>query len=179
MLPEWIGHLPVMVIEFCRERNIELVPEADRVLFICPKIPERAVQDRLRSEIPSSIQIKWLEGLKAGTCQAIGLMLSQMGLRSISGKVDNRHLDYELIGNTEIQNDEIWDRVSKLLQADGFLTSWTIKVNGKVMVEYDAEIERLRSEHQGTRQTIISQDEILNLSISLNTQSVDEFIASL
>jgi hypothetical protein len=47
------------------------------------------------------------------------------------------------------------------------------------MVQYDAKLEALRSEHQG-RQTVISQDDILNLSISLNTvQTVDEFIASL
>lgn len=178
--PEWVQQLPVMVVEFCRQRNVEMIPKGDRAIFICPKMPEASVKERLRSEIPSGVQIEYVESVKVQTTMMLASLLSQSGgnLRVQSGGIEGRDLQYRLIGNAEAIQEGFWDQVREVVIGDGFFESFTFTINGVTVLHYDAKVAALIAEH--TRTTVISQDDILNLSISLNSiQTVDEFIASL
>jgi hypothetical protein len=94
------------------------------------------------------------------------------------GGVKGRDLQYNLIGNAEAIQEGFWDQVRDVVIGDGFFESFTFTINGVTVLSYDAKIAALIAEH--TRTTVISQDDILNLSISLGAaQTVDEFLASI
>lgn len=178
--PEWVQRVPVMILDFCQQRNVELVPQGDIAIFICPKIPESSVQERIKAEMPSGIQIQYVATIKMQTTATLAILLSQSGgnLRVDKGEVKERHLDYQLLGNAEAIPEGFWEQVRDVVIGDGFFESFTFTVNGVTVLHYDAKIAALIAEH--TRTTVISQDDILNLSISLGAaQTVDEFLASI
>jgi hypothetical protein len=101
------------------------------------------------------------------------MLAKRAGAESVQKKRHNRHYTFNITGkNPYLYSDTVWTEAAELLNKDGYLTSWTIKVNG-VMTKHYAEYARILSERTASGKEFSPADLKIVLS---QTENVETFI---
>ena len=179
--------LPSKVLELCKETDAEpvfLSKDGEKILmFIVPKLPSGEVQAQMAQAVPYFIHTKWIKGLKIVSRSTIQTLFSQLGG---TGEVNDRENGRIEIVLTKIQNPAVlekdsplWDTLAAICKADGYPSIFKVIYGQETVFSWDKDMERMLSEHINEG-LVIRQDDILNLTIALNsTKSVEEFLATI
>lgn len=144
--------------EFCKTRGLEpqLNDIGDRLVLICPKVPEQPLQDEIAKEltefVPGEVEWGFSPGLSEGTRRVLGAYLKANGVPDAveaSGplgtmRMPNKALAYGDDGDvtliflalpkvTALQpGSPVWREIGHLLQKDPYTKTWQIVVGQDV-----------------------------------------------
>ena len=166
--------------KICENFKIEPLQESDRIIFMCPKMPEEKTKVELVDIIPKSMRYEFIEAPKTSTIFAIRAILIQLGAYKSIVQPSGRTLKIEALNLQSIDSDNpAWDSISQLLKKDGFFTAWEITFNDNT-IKYDLNIDKEIEKQHHIRDHRIQGDDITNLKIILNsTQDVNDFLKEL
>jgi hypothetical protein len=168
----------------CDQLSIQPIIMDNELVLICPKIPETPVKNELESIIPTGTNYRFQEGPRIETEEGLKLILKTAG--AISAQVEMKGHNFTINVDSQSQyltnqDSDIWPPINGLLNADPFIESWKILVNGTIMAEHNKIIAKIiSSQIRPERDRFLSHDDILNLQITLeNCQDVNDFINAL
>lgn len=149
----------------CSEHRIEFVEakKDNRIIFMCPKMPNIQVKKELSCMIPKDIDACFFETPKMSTADAVTVLLKGIGFTGIMYD-NNRKLTIH--SEIEIPEDSpFWKEMPELLHKDGYFAGWDITL-GKKSITYNREITKKIQQH-GERDHTINKDDIEKLTIQL------------
>lgn len=147
----------------CKDLKIENVVENDglSVTLRCSEIPDKHIQTDIESIVPNSIKCNFIESPKTATIEAIKNTLLLKGTHSIN----NRKL---IIKTSKLSQSELLD-IKEIVNSDSYFSSY--EIIGINLLTNEIEYNNT------LREKVINSDDILNLTILLNTtNTVVEFI---
>ena len=170
-------------LSICIKNKIEpIIDGAGNYLLVVPKMPDKEIQDRLRTLIPSDIQYTYSEGPRLVTTEGLKQIFGQLKVQSATIELK----DHDLILRVNMENTQmvdecspIWDPVNKLVSSDPFVENWKAIVNDKFI--YDSKvIKTMANQTRPERDTCPTKDDIIDLRITLeNCRDVNDFINSI
>ena len=184
--------------DLLKDYNGEEIKGKDLILYVFPDTKDKElIKKKLDEIVPKNKSFRIIEGIKRGTVRGI--------TRTVRGKVKelesiskpDKHLLMsmksipsgesveELIGvltgkgkgkGKEITRDsEEWGEISKILYEDGYYRSWEIRLNGETVLVYHKIITKEHNRMQELGMNI-TKDNITDLRIALETDSIESFI---
>ena len=158
--------------EKCHEHNIEFMELRNRnhIIFMCPRLPEKDIVAELLRFTPTSSQCSFVESMKRSTATSIQSLLRSVQFMGVfESREDKRSL---LVQSEQTLREDhpFWEMFPKLLEKDGFFTSWEISFQNKT-IKYPP----IKKAQKGNRDHRPTKDEILDLGITLN--KTDDFDA--
>lgn len=169
----WIDDLRNM----CNNFRIEpFITDNKKIIFFCPKIPETEIKNKLIKILPKTKKYEFIEGPKISTTQAIKAIFSQAGI--IKAEVEQtKHkliIKAETFPNFGDNLNPLWGAINRVLEQDGFFTSWKITINDKT-ANIDLKVAQEIKKHP--KWDKITDDDLINLKILLNqNKDVNDFI---
>jgi hypothetical protein len=161
----------------CTQLNINAhLKSENKILFICAKIPEGEQKEQLLSTLPAEFSYEFIESPKVTTITDILGICMNFGISPRVPEIDDRHFKLvNISSNPQIDEDhEIWDTINQILITDGYFESWDIEIN---KIKKSVNLKIAREKRGVTRDSGITEDEILNLKIALNQDiSFDKFL---
>jgi hypothetical protein len=172
------------VKNICKQYDIDPVMIDDELVLICPKMPDKDVQKKLTEVIPSTTPYKFQEGPRLSTSTALKILFQTAGAASADSEIKGHDIVITITGQTPPLIEEespVWGIAAGILKVDPFIDSWKIKINDKVVSEYNKTVATMiANQKRPERVTSFSNDDILNLQITLeNCQDVNDFINAL
>lgn len=149
----------------CSEHKIEFVEakKDNRIIFMCPKMPDKKVKYELSCMIPKDIDACFFETPKMSTADAVTVLLKGIGFTGIMYDRNRKLTIHSEIGIPE--DSPFWKEMPELLHKDGYFAGWNITL-GKKSVVYNREITKKIQQHdEGDH--IINEDDIDKLKIHL------------
>jgi hypothetical protein len=125
---EWKNKL----LEKCSALKIEMAEDRnkdDKIVFICPKMPEEDTKIELVKMLPEEYPYEFVEGIKQSTLIKLKAVTQNFGIFSADvtgGK--NIAFTVNSAQSTEVV-DKIFAEVDRIFRDDGFFQSWKIKIN--------------------------------------------------
>ena len=127
---------------FCKEKGLEpRITVDDRLVLICPKIPEKPVQEEIARGIKElvPVEVEWglSEGLSAQTERTLASYLAGYGVVGcgmVYGPVGEVALMFPQVPDTTAMQPEspIWQEVGNLLMRDPYVKGYHIIVRGEL-----------------------------------------------
>ena len=160
-------------MEECSKHQIELAEEKEKLVFICPKMPDEKIKIQLTNIIPKEQTYEFVESMKASTLIKLRAVTQHFGIYSADIK-GGKNVQYTVNSKqSEEIKEKIFEEVDSIFRSDSYFVGWMISVNGEKRRFFPT----VKTGASVTRETRISSDEIINLIIDLNTNDVDAFIA--
>jgi len=160
----------------CLPLNIEPTVEGNKVTFYCPIEPKSIDKATLLRILPMTWEYAFKIAPKPQTILDLYKILEkEEGFNLSSSVLDNPKIHLpETIEPRAVRN------INNLFASDGYYQYWTIYIGDNETSHFlkDEQI-RLKMDKEVKRDTPINQDDILNLTISLETMDVNDFINNL
>lgn len=154
----------------CLNKGYDLVNDKGTLIIICPEEPEPSFKKSLKTL--ATVPLEFRVAPSVGTQMALQRLLELLG-----GKIEVKDHHLNLDCHNDAPDENLWNNLSDLLSKDVYFKSWTVTVKGKDIIVYDKTVANECLTQHNLRPTPFSNDDILNLRISLNTcNSVDEFL---
>jgi hypothetical protein len=124
----------------CIENRIEpMINGEDRLVLLCPKLPDDNIKDQFKALIPSDMSWDFAEGLSHTIISAVKVLLVMFGVPAAafgfgpagSGAVELMIPEAPKATATQ-PGSPLWDQVANLLQRDPFTKVYRIVVGGEV-----------------------------------------------
>jgi len=154
----------------CSEHQIEYteIKKDNRIIFMCPKIPDKRVKIELLDMVPKNINVQFIESPKVSTGDAVSVMLRSIGFAGVL--YEHKH---KLFIHTEQDLPEdhpFWKQIKEILLKDGYFWGWEITF-GKRTVKYNRDdiVSPFfkKSSVSNKRGHVINDDDIDKLKINL------------
>lgn len=154
----------------CSEHRIEFVEakKDNKIIFMCPKMPDKKVKHELSSMIPKDVDAHFFESLKVSTADAITVLLKGIGFAGALYESLSQSHKRVLFIRSEMgisKDNSFWKEIPELLHKDGYFAGWNITL-GKKSIVYNREITKKIQQH-GKRGHTINEDDIDKLKITL------------
>ena len=174
-----------------KKYELEPINSNGKLVLVCPRMPSSEVQQNIKRYVPPEIDVQFVESLRMSTMEALcNLLLNGQGgalVMPFVPQLKEHRMTLKLSGNTMVLEPEsaIWDVVKRILVADKYLDGFEIIANGNEVLNFDRALAQAQEkvakelERRPTRMSWISKDDVTNLSIALNTNSVEEFLKSI
>ena len=163
-------------------------PDGKVLRLVCPKIPDRKVQDEVGREIPADVKWEWDENMKVATESTLRMMFEQLGNVHIRGEskrpakhrieiaFESRELPEEMSDNLLDRSGKVITAIEELLKQDAYIDGFAIAVNGKEIVAFSRTAEKA-AVGRPDRQARISSGDVADISILLHEcGSVEDFL---
>jgi hypothetical protein len=166
----------------CIPFKIQPVVTIDKVTFYCPVEPKGETKAQLIQSLPHDLQHEFLIQPKPQTMEAVTILLLTVGGTVISSY---KTLTISLPETSDtIPIHEIIQDINDILSIDEYFESWSIRVGDQVTIYTLAQAKAQVNVNQElgkhtTRAQAISDDDLLNLKIMLETMDVSTFISSI
>jgi len=186
------------LLEKCAALNMEPAPAENpfevlrgmiqgqrEIVLICPKAPGRKEKAQIASVIPEGLTVKYVEGPKPSSVNTVASILGQSGYqvqRPNPLDVTKRTWHIKAGGGYPGCDEQgiDMDRLNKALTNDGYLELWDVEINGKIVEACYPKIALEISRNNTIRDTVIRQDDLTDLKITLETcKNIDEFLEAL
>ena len=166
----------IKIIELCIKYGLELINnKGDTISIICSKDPDDNAKKEIRDIIPSSLKIEYVNSLKLSTEFGMKVLLVNAGVSITDIQLIKKTLKIS-VNNPISSLEHAIEYLTNILRTDGFLDTW--EIHGTDTYQRINLIEISHSEIK--RDLVITEDEITDLRILLNTTSdVENFIKSL
>lgn len=154
----------------CLNKGYDLVQDKGTLVIICPDEPEESFKNSLKTlvTVPLEFRVAPSVGTQMALLRLVELLGGQM-------EVKNHHLNLNC--HNDAPDESLWDNLSELLSKDVYFKSWSVTVKGKDVMTHDRNVAKECQTQHNLRDLPFSNDDILNLRISLNAcNSVEEFI---
>ena len=163
------------VMKLCKELNMEWFSNVNKTenVFYCSKKPSANEQKKVKVLLPKDAKIHFEETIKLGTVYSIETVLIMSTGMKPNITLDKSSLRVEV--NPQLKVDENTQKVlNNVINNDGYIKSWEIIINGEKHIYNDSISEaRVRN----INRTPITDDDIVNLEIALNTtKTVEDFL---
>ena len=136
---------------FCKEKGLEpRITMDDRLVLICPKIPEKFLQEEIAKGISELVpkEVEWglSEGLSAQTEKTLASYLAGYGVVGggmVYGPVGEVALIFPQVPNTTAMQPEspVWQEVGNLLMRDPYVKGYHIIVRGELFRNSDGYVK--------------------------------------
>lgn len=163
-----------------QEGTVQLGPFqiGSRMLVISPRELSDRTQNKVRGLVPEDTHVEFHVGVKHSSWAAlIHLVASHGGMAQIA-QVEPRVASISVRGQVDESAEDLWGQVDDLLITDGYFKRWRIIMNGNNIHEHDVELSKAMAKALPVtqRETVINEDDQLNLKIALETaSSLEEF----
>jgi hypothetical protein len=165
-----------LLLEACFKYGAEPAQDNGKILIISPKELGKTEQTQIRSIIPEGFPVEFKTGPRMSTIIQIKQLLASVGAQG-DFRSDSPKAVFEVSGIDTLH--PVWKDVNRLVQRDGYFTSWTIKADGSEITVNPLVLKALES-HKDVRGLGISKDDISDLNILLNAStSVEDFLSKI
>ncbi len=162
------------LMQMCEVYKIEPKVRMNKVIFICPKMPEEGIRVKLVKLLPDNYSYDFHEEPKSTTKGRLDFMA--MGLGGVGCNLEGnkpKHPIIKVLGLPEGNREQFEEEANKILSQDSYYESWVIKMDD--CIRRGVRSVTLPTVH---RDTSISKDDIMNVKIALgNCKDVLEFTA--
>ncbi len=164
------------LISLCLQYQIEVETEGNGFTFVAPEEPSAIVKAQISSIIPEDTKYEFRIGPKRSTLQAIDASLKGADFKGFMLPVARTLVIYSV---NEIDEDHnAWIDLPAIIKKDGFFKCYQITFGDKVLI-YGKEVKTIKQhteqiksvnkkEQKQERDCCFTEDDILNLRISLN-----------
>ena len=155
--------------EICDTNNYEYIVDHKNIVFFCPKVPSEGQQKEILNIIPEPFLHRFMVGPKASTIHAISILVLRARLMNASVRLEENKLIINGGENDVSINDIelLTEGITKLLEKDGYFKEWTLIHKGQEYY-YNIEIAETITQNNKKRDSVISENDILDLQITLN-----------
>ena len=159
--------------EQCFKHKIEFAEDQNnRVIFICPRMPNEKIKISLVKMLPESIEYQFMISPKFTTMESLKALLQDVNFR---GTMDSAQGFLKIKGAAVIPDDSFWTAIEEVLIDDDYFTGWEITLGSKT-ITYDKVIAE-EVQRNNKRDHSITPDEFTDLKISLGKkQDVNDFL---
>jgi len=167
---EWKNKL----LDKCNALRIEMAEDKEKnnkLIFICPKMPEEKTKIELIDLLPKELPYDFVEGIKQSTLIKLKAVTMNFGIYS-ANVTGSKNMSFIVnSAQSEEVKEKIFEAVDGIFRDDGFFEGWKIKINNEERFYFPT------VDIGAKRDTRIRKDDILNIKIALNTTtSVEEFM---
>lgn len=185
-MPSWFSR------EFndkCAKLGIEPVMSRDgsAVRFVCPKLPDKKIQDEVLKDVPSEIKSEWKEDMKSSTEGSIQIICEQLRSVGVLKKITvdrpaPHKLKLVLEGREDVlaKDGPAIETIEEILKLDAYVDCFEIIVNEEKVGSFNRSISTALANRGAPDRGKITEDDSVNLKILLETcSSVDDFIKNM
>lgn len=182
MAQDWYKQINSML----RPRNYEMVRGDTMNLFIGPQHLSAEEKRNIVSLLPEDMKDKETRfevGVKSQTVTNLSFILKNIGPHHV--ELEGPREAKILIGiDAPVEQVDagakIWQDINDILFKDGFLRKWSVYIRSDKLYAFNAEVVRAVQKRGDVREAIISDDDVLNLKIALESaQDVNDFLEAL
>ena len=161
--------------DFCDKNDIEFteVRDCNKIVFLCPKIPDLSIQKNLAGMIPDTAICEFIKSPKLSTADTMSVLCKEIGF---VGQMYEKEGILTITSAIEIApDDSFWTDMVNILKKDSYFKGWNITMGDKTVTEKDLiQIKKGDRDHRPT------PDEIMDLGITLNkSESFDDIFKEL
>jgi len=165
------------LVALCQSMNIEPILDNGRLIIVCPKLIKDEDRTRVADVIPTEYTVQWELGPKPSTIAGVKAQMMAAGVMNAQVCVDNGDLLIDAQAMQEVDG-QTWEVINKFIYNDGFFKSWKIELNKQLIAYCNRDVVREQQTRQAQYKTITEND-IQNLKINLETMDVNEFLETL
>jgi hypothetical protein len=163
------------------EAKIMALVTNDRIRFVCARIPNDSIKEKIVSLLPVGALYEFVEEPKDGTFVALSVYFARAGVEI--EKDDSKGRILRIRGRTqsdEVDPEQVWESVSNLVGLDGYFTRWELTLGDKTWAHDEAVCTAIARRGLVTRDRVISEEDLGDLHIFLeSSKNLDEFLAKI